>query len=143
MYIPACWQLFSSGQYSLFSSLQLQFFCISVCGVGGLAVRIFLLWDCMICFMFLVQLYEIFTQFLFTTWRRGWSLGKCLSMSCRNCLPMLVFTDALYGGLNHTMSRFFLSLLFVRVGSVGGFVYFSLYLCPLSSSAFWYGGIAS
>ena len=65
--------------------------------------------------------------------------GKCLSISLRNCLPRLVVTDALKGGLYHTIC---LLRVLVRL-RVSLFLYCSVCVYPLLLSAAWYVGAAS
>ena len=97
----------SKGQFCLCWQLQV---CLDVTVVLLLElVVIFLLCDCMILFMFLVQLYESLMQFLLTHFLSLLFFGKCFSISDRKSLPMLVATSMLYGGLNHTVSLFLLA----------------------------------
>ena len=77
--------------------MQLQVFsCVAVL----LFDRIFLLWACMICLKFFVQLYDIFSVFLLNMVCSGFVFGKHWEASPKNCAPMLVFTPKLKGGLN-------------------------------------------
>ena len=98
--------------------------------------RIFLLWLLIMDDMLFVQLYPIFIVFLLMILLRRWLVGKCLSKSCRNVLPMLLVTAALYGGLNQVMWRD----LCLFLGTV--VVNFKCVLYPLSLSADSYSGLA-
>ena len=83
---------------SFFCRWQLHFFDVDVVSDVVLVLIVLALCAWIVAFMFLVHEYEIFTVFLFS---RGWSwfaLGKCLSSSVRNFLPMLVVTASFQGG---------------------------------------------
>ena len=81
-----------------------------------------------------MQLHLILTLFPLNNLRYFWCWGKCLSMRCRNILPMLVFTLTLYGGLNHLIF-----LLRSRLGR-GVDVNWIFSLKPLNLSALLYTG---
>ena len=86
---------FLSNEHSAFWR-QLHSF-MSV-GVGSFSKLV--LWFRMTLAKFGTQL-VILRLFLLNNLWYLWCRGKCLSMSLRNILPMLVFTLILYGGLNH------------------------------------------
>ena len=96
----------------------------------------FVLWFRITLSIFDIQLQLILVLFLLNNLRYLWCRGKCLSMSRRNILPMLVFTLPLYGGLNYII---FL-LLFLLGGGVD--VNSIVSLKPLILSALLYAGAA-
>ena len=85
--------------------------------------------------MFLVQLYDSLIVFLLKMLYKMELFWECFFT--RNCCLMFVLTALLNGGLNQSMCLlFFLDLLGLGLGGAG-FVYESLNLCPLASSASW------
>ena len=64
--------------------------------------------------MFGMQLWLTFTLFLLKTGWRLWFGGKCFLIRLTEVLATLVWTFALYGGLNQMMSLF----LFLFVGAI-------------------------
>ena len=99
---------------------------LHLCPWGGSAFRscldTFLLRDKIICFMFLVQQSETFTEFLFRHFRTLCFDGKCLSIYSRIFffLPTLVLTLSLEWRLNQIVSLFFFfrSLCFLQCSVV-------------------------
>ena len=85
-------------------------------------LRTFLLCAAIIWLMLFVVEYDSLIVCLLSATERSWLAGKCLSINSRNFLPMLVTSPLLKGGFQYTMCRclfFFLSFLFVGLGSVG------------------------
>ena len=99
-------------------------------------VRICLLWNDVINFMFPVELQLIFMVLLFNIFDNGFDLGKYFFSNLKNNFTMLVFTLKEKGALNHMI--FLLLLLFpsFRVcSSLSLFLYFNSSLKPLLRSA--------
>ena len=88
--------------------------------------------------MLFVVLYDSFIVFLLQILCSSWFWGKHSLMILRKVAPTLVFTFSAYGGLNHVI-LLFLFLLLLLFTILAFWSYFSVNLCPLSSSAFLYG----